>query len=51
MQNSTASLRFKWSIEVILDNKFKGKGDVCFIDVLGFSADIINNWDSSENNP
>lgn len=38
---------------MILGNKstFKGKGYVCFIDVLGFSADILNNWDSSENNP
>ncbi|EHJ9985863.1 hypothetical protein KB976_005024 [Vibrio parahaemolyticus] len=38
---------------MILGNrsKFKGKGYVCFIDVLGFSDDILSNWDKVENNP
>ena len=31
--------------------KFKGKGYVCFIDVLGFSNDILNNWHNLESNP
>ncbi len=31
--------------------KFKGKGCVCFIDVLGFSNDILENWHNSESNP
>lgn len=33
------------------NGKFKGTGFVCFIDVLGFSNDILNNWQSSEDNP
>lgn len=32
-------------------DKFKGKGCVCFIDVLGFSNDILKNWNSVESNP
>lgn len=38
---------------MILGNskKFKGKGYVCFIDVLGFSDDILKNWTSSISNP
>lgn len=38
---------------MIIGNKsrFKGKGYVCFIDVLGFSVDILKNWESVENNP
>jgi len=38
---------------VILGNgeKFKGKGYICFIDVLGFSNDILNNWHNLESNP
>ena len=31
--------------------KFKGKGYVCFIDILGFSNDILNNWHNLESNP
>jgi hypothetical protein len=31
--------------------KFKGTGCVCFLDVLGFSEDILKNWDSTDNNP
>ncbi len=33
------------------NGKFKGKGYVCFIDVLGFSNDILKNWHNSESNP
>jgi len=33
------------------NEKFKGKGYVCFIDVLGFSNDILNNWHNLESNP
>ncbi len=33
------------------NGKFKGKGYVCFIDVLGFSNDIIKNWHNAESNP
>jgi len=38
---------------VILGNneKFKGKGYVCFIDVLGFSNDILNNWNDTDSSP
>lgn len=40
-------------IQVILGNskKFKGIGYVCFIDVLGFSDDILRNWKSRTSNP
>lgn len=33
------------------NEKFKGKGYVCFIDVLGFSNDILNNWHNPESDP
>lgn len=33
------------------NGKFKGKGYVCFIDVLGFSNDILINWHNLESNP
>lgn len=38
---------------MILGNseKFKGKGHVCFIDVLGFSNDILDRWHALESNP
>jgi len=38
---------------VILGNSknFKGIGYVCFIDVLGFSNDILRNWESQTSNP
>ena len=38
---------------MILGNnkKFKGVGYVCFIDVLGFSNDILKNWENAESNP
>lgn len=38
---------------MILGNNghFKGKGYVCFIDVLGFSNDILKNWHNPEFNP
>lgn len=38
---------------MILGNakKFKGTGCVCFLDVLGFSEDILKNWNATENNP
>jgi hypothetical protein len=38
---------------VILGNSknFKGTGYVCFIDVLGFSNDILANWQSLTSNP
>ncbi len=38
---------------MILGNskKFKGTGYVCFIDVLGFSNDILNNWSNPTSNP
>lgn len=38
---------------MILGNskKFKGIGYVCFIDVLGFSNDILRNWKSPTSNP
>lgn len=32
-------------------NKFKGIGYVCFIDVLGFSNDILKNWKRKTSNP
>lgn len=32
-------------------NKFKGTGFVCFIDVLGFSNDILTNWNNPVSNP
>lgn len=31
--------------------KFKGTGYVCFIDVLGFSNDILKNWNNPTSNP
>ncbi|MGB2864594.1 MAG: hypothetical protein WBC05_14800, partial [Sedimentisphaerales bacterium] len=38
---------------MILGNskKFKGTGYVCFIDVLGFSNDILKNWGNPKSNP
>ena len=38
---------------MILGNskKFKGTGYVCYIDVLGFSNDILNNWNNPTSNP
>ena len=33
------------------NEKFQGKGYVCFIDVLGFSNDILNNWNNPESDP
>ncbi len=44
---------FQWGIPVILGNskKFNGIGYVCFIDVLGFSNDILRNWKSPTSNP
>ena len=33
------------------NNKFKGTGYVCFLDVLGFSNDILKNWNSTESHP
>ena len=38
---------------MILGNskQFKGTGYVCFIDVLGFSNDILNNWSNPTSNP
>lgn len=33
------------------NGRFKGKGYVCFIDVLGFSNDILKNWHNLETNP
>jgi len=38
---------------LILGNskKFKGTGYVCFIDVLGFSNDILKNWGNPRSNP
>lgn len=38
---------------MILGNnkKFKGKGYVCFLDVLGFSNDILINWENKAANP
>ena len=38
---------------MILNNtkKFKGVGYVCFIDVLGFSNDILKNWKRETSNP
>jgi hypothetical protein len=32
-------------------SKFKGTGYVCFLDVLGFSSDILNNWEKSSPTP
>lgn len=32
-------------------DKFKGEGLVAFIDILGFSKEIEERWDSKENNP
>lgn len=31
--------------------KHKGKGFVCYLDILGFSFDILNNWNDSKSNP
>jgi len=44
---------FLGGISVILGNnkKFKGIGYVCFIDILGFSNDILRNWNSPTSNP
>jgi hypothetical protein len=38
---------------MILGNskKFKGTACVCFLDVLGFSEDILKNWDAIESSP
>lgn len=38
---------------MILGNieKFNGQGLVAFIDILGFSKEIIDNWGNTENNP
>ena len=38
---------------MIFDNtkNFKGVGYVCFIDVLGFSNDILKNWERKTSNP
>jgi len=38
---------------VILGNseRFKGTGYVCFIDILGFSNDILSNWHNPTSNP
>jgi hypothetical protein len=33
------------------NEKFKGRGYVCFIDVLGFSNDILENWHNLESDP
>ncbi|MBV7546566.1 hypothetical protein KW849_09715 [Pseudomonas sp. PDM26] len=30
---------------------FKGIGYVCFLDILGFSQDILSNWNAAESNP
>lgn len=30
---------------------FKGVGYVCFLDILGFSQDILSNWSAVESNP
>lgn len=30
---------------------FKGSGCVCFLDILGFSQDILANWNAVESNP
>ncbi|SOQ04158.1 hypothetical protein [Pseudomonas syringae] len=30
---------------------FKGIGYVCFLDILGFSQDILSNWSATESNP
>lgn len=30
---------------------FKGIGYVCFLDILGFSQDILSNWSAAESNP
>lgn len=30
---------------------FKGIGYVCFLDILGFSQDILSNWSADESNP
>jgi hypothetical protein len=40
-------------LPVILGNnkKFKGIGYVCFIDLLGFSIDVLRNWKSPTSNP
>jgi hypothetical protein len=49
---STVSLCFSGGSMILGKNgKFKGKGYVCFIDVLGFSNDILKNWHNSESNP
>lgn len=32
-------------------SKFKGVGYVCFLDVLGFSCDILRNWQRPTSNP
>ena len=31
--------------------KHNGKGYVCYLDVLGFSHDILNHWNDSKKNP
>lgn len=33
------------------DKEFCGIGIVCYIDILGFSNDILRNWRNKENNP
>lgn len=33
------------------NGKFKGKGYVCFIDVLGFSNEILTNWNNPNSDP
>ncbi len=32
-------------------NKFRGRGYVCFLDILGYSDDVIANWNNPENDP
>ena len=38
---------------MISDNtkNFKGVGYVCYIDLLGFSKDILLNWERKKSNP
>lgn len=31
--------------------KFRGIGYVCFLDILGFSQDILSNWKATDSNP
>jgi hypothetical protein len=33
------------------DEEFNGLGYVCYIDILGFSRDIFENWNNNENDP